>query len=225
MKTIHSFITALAIGATISTQAGAANDWEVIRTDDGITVARKDVPGSKFVALRGEGDVDAPLLSVGSVLVDVARDHEWIDGIADARVLRRVSETEYIVYSHLGTPPTMSDRDFVVDVAISADPTSRTLALRMHSVDDPAAPTTNYVRAALEESSFILTASPDGKKTHVVAEMHADPKGSIAAWIVNLFQKNWGYKTIADLRKQVRKPGIGVSAPLQSILVSRGFSF
>jgi hypothetical protein len=93
----------------------------------------------------------------------------------------------------------------------------------MHSVDDPAAPKTDYVRADLEESSFVLTGSADGTKTHVVAEMHADPKGSIAAWIVNLFQKNWGYDTIANLRKQLRKPGIGVNAPLRSLLASRGF--
>ena len=217
-------VIALALGLTVSARADAASGWETLRNQDGITVSRRDVPGSPFVALRGEGDVDAPLLTVGSVLVDVARDHEWIDDIVEAHVLRRVSETEYVVYSHLGTPPTMSDRDFVVDVRISADAPSRTIAVRMHSVDDPAAPKTDYVRADLEESSFVLTANADGTKTHVVAEMHADPRGSIAAWIVNLFQKNWGYNTIANLRKQLRKPGIGVSAPLQSLLASRGFS-
>jgi hypothetical protein len=224
MKTHGSFVIALALGITFAAQADAANGWETIRTQDGITVSRRDVPGSSFVALRGEGDVRAPLLTVGSVLVDVARDHEWIDDIVDARVLRRVSETEYVVYSHLGTPPTMSDRDFVVDVTIAADAPSRTLFVRMHSVDDPAAPKTDYVRANLEDSSFVLTGSADGTTTHVVAEMHADPKGSIAAWIVNLFQKNWGYNTITNLRRQLHKPGIGISAPLQSLLASRGFA-
>jgi hypothetical protein len=29
----------------------------------------------------------------------------------------------------------------------------------------------------------------------VVAELHADPKGAVAAWLVNLFQKNWDYNT------------------------------
>lgn len=222
--TASLLVLALALGVSVSARADAANRWETVRTQDGITVARRDVPGSPFVALRGEGDVDAPLLTVGSVLVDVARDHEWIDDIVDARVLRRVSDTEYVVYSHLGTPPTMSDRDFVVDVTISADAPSRTVVVRMHSVDDATAPRTDYVRADLQDSSFVLTASPDGTKTHVVAEMHADPKGSIAAWIVNLFQKNWGYNTIANMRRQVRKPGIGANAQLKSLLASRGFS-
>jgi hypothetical protein len=214
---------AAALAVSLPATASAAGSWETVRSEDGIVVSRKDVPGSPFVALRGEGDVDAPLRTVGSVLVDVARDKEWIDGIVEARVLRRVSEAEYVVYSHLGTPPTMSDRDFVVDVTIAVDAPSRTMRVRMQSVDDAAAPRTSYVRGDLQESSFVLTQSADGRKTHVVAEMHCDPKGSIAAWIVNLFQKNWGYNTIANLRRQLRKPDIGVSAPLQSLLDARGF--
>ena len=79
-----------------------------MRNEDGITVQRKDVAGSPFVAFRGEGDVDAPLLLVGSVLVDVTRSPEWVDSVVDSRIVRRVSETEYVTYSHIGTPITMS---------------------------------------------------------------------------------------------------------------------
>lgn len=223
-STRFAFLTAIALAAGSPATAHAAGSWETVRSEDGIVVSRKDVPGSPFVALRGEGDVDAPLLAVGSVLVDVPRDKEWIDGLVEARVLRRVSETEYVVYSHLGTPPTMSDRDFVADVTIGVDAPNRTLVVRMHSVDDPSAPRTSYVRGDLQESSFVLTQSADGTKTHVVAEMHCDPKGSIAAWIVNLFQKNWGYNTIANLRRQLRKPNLATSEPLRALLAARGFA-
>jgi hypothetical protein len=211
-----------AVGS-LSADALASGGWETIRQEDGIVVARKEVAGSPFVAFRGEGDVQAPLLRVGSVLVDVPRDHEWIDGIVEARVLRRVSETEYVLYSHLGTPPTMSDRDFVTDVTIAVDPAARTLVVRMRSVEDPAAPATGYVRGDIEESAFVLTQSPDGATTHVVAEIHCDPKGSVAAWMVNLFQKGWGYNTISHLRTQLRKPDIAIHPALQKLLGDRGF--
>jgi len=212
-----------ATGSIAADASASGSGWETLRQEDGIVVARKEVPGSPFVAFRGEGDVHAPLLVVGSVLVDVPRDKEWIDGIEEARVLRRVSETEYILYSHLGTPPTMSDRDFVTDVTIAVDPGQRTLTVRMRSVDDPAAPQTSYVRGDIEESAFVLTQSPDGTTTHVVAEIHCDPKGSVAAWIVNLFQKGWGYSTISHLRAQLRKPDIAVHPALRKLLEDRGF--
>ena len=52
--------------------------------------------------------IDAPLLLVGSVLVDITRDKEWVDSVEEARILRTVSETEYVTYTHVGTPITMS---------------------------------------------------------------------------------------------------------------------
>jgi hypothetical protein len=195
--------------------------WDQIRTEDGILVSKKDVPGSPFVAFRGEGDVSAPVLSVAAVLVDVPREQEWMDSVVEARILRKVSDTEYIMYSHLGTPPTMSDREFVMDVTLVVNVPAQSVTVTMRSVDDPAAPKTGYVRAILTDSVFVLTPAAGGKGTHVVAEIHCDPKGSVPSWIVNLFQRGWGYNTIKSLRKQVAKPGIPVPELLRAYLEGR----
>jgi hypothetical protein len=201
----------------------AGNGWIQTKVKNGIVVSRMDVDGSPFRAFRGEGDIDAPILLVGSVLVDVARDPEWIDSVVESKILRQVSENEYITYSHAGTPITMSDRDFVVDVKLSVLPAAKTIAIDMHSVSDPSAPVTKYIRGELRTSSFLLTSIDGGRRTHVVAEVHCDPKGSIAAWLVNEFQNNWGYNTIANLRAQVRKPQVAIHSRLKEVLVENGF--
>jgi hypothetical protein len=201
----------------------AAGGWVQTKVKNGIVVSRMDVDGSPFRAFRGEGDIDAPLLLVGSILVDVARDPEWIDSIVEAKVLRQVGESEYVTYSHAGTPITMSDRDFVVDVKLSVLPAAKTLAIQMHSVSDPAAPATHFIRGELRTSSFLLTSIDGGRRTHVVAEVHCDPKGNIAAWLVNEFQTNWGYNTLSNLRRQVRKPDVAVHPRLKTVLVENGF--
>src|SRR5262249_52181441 len=163
--------------------------WERVRTEDGVVVSRREVPGSPFVAFRGEGDVDAPILGVGDVLVDVPHEKDWIDSVVEARVLRKVSDTEYIMYSHLGMPVPLTDRELVTDVTITLDQAKRTLTVRMRSVTDPSAPKTSYVRAQLKDSVFVLSSIDGGKRTHVVAEIDCDPKGSVPAWMVNLFQR------------------------------------
>ena len=177
--------------------------WEAIRNDAGIQVSRKVVPGSPFVAFRGEGDVQAPLLAVADVLVDVPHETDWMDSVREARILRKVSDTEYIMYSHLGTPPTLTDRELVADVRVSIDAPAHALTVEMRSVDDPAAPRTDYVRARITESTFSLRANPDGHSTHVTAEIHCDPGGSLPGWVVNFVQRSWGFNTIQSLRKQV----------------------
>ena len=213
--TLFAGVLALALSSPTESRADKGG-WEPIRNEAGISVSRKVVPGSPFVAFRGEGDVAAPLLAVADVIVDVPRENEWLDSVREARILRKVSETEYIMYSHLGTPPTLTDREFVADVTVTIDPSKRGLTVEMHSIEDASAPQTSYVRAILSESSFTLHANADGT-THVTAEIHCDPRGNVPGWIVNLFQRNWGLNTLKSLRRQVARG----AAPVHPLLRDR----
>ena len=175
--------------------------WERISEKDGVVAYRREVPGSPLIAFRGEGVINAPILRVASVLVDNTRSTEWIDSLAEARTLRRISENEFIEYNHVKTPIMMKDRDFVLDAKLDLVPAEKKVILNVHSVTDPLAPRTDYVRGELLKSSFTLTSIDHGTKTLLVAEIHADPKGSVAKWIVNMFQKNWPHNTIRRLRQ------------------------
>jgi hypothetical protein len=226
MRRRYFLVLTLAVGIGVAAPPASADGgagWETLRRDDGIVVQRKDMAGSPFVAFRGEGDINAPLLLVGSVIVDVTRSREWVDSVVDSRVLRRVSETEYVTYSHIGTPFPLSDREFVTDVVLEVDAAAKKLTIKLRSVGDPAAPRTDYVRGQLTDSSWVLTSIDGGARTHVAAEIHADPKGNVPAWIVNMFQKNWGYNTLMSLRKQVAKRDIAVHPRLKAVLEEKGF--
>ncbi len=137
---------------------GATAGWERVRTEDGIVVSRKEVAGSSFLAFRGEGDVDANILTVGNVLVDVPHEKDWIDGVVDATILRKVSDTEHIMYSHLGMPVPLSDRDLVTDVTLTLDPAHKVA----HRPDAfglrrllPAPRDRCYVRARIGSVTFV----------------------------------------------------------------------
>jgi START domain len=197
--------------------------WEKIGDDDGIAVYRREVPGSPIVAFKGEGIIDASILRVSSVIVDSSRATEWVDSLKEARILRQVSETETIHYDHIGTPIVMKDRDFVSDCKLEFAPAEKKVMLKIHSVNDASAPNTDYIRGELLHSSFVLTSIEHGTKTRVVAEIHADPKGSVAKWIVNLFQKKWPHNTITSLRRQVAKPDIVEHPRLKQVLTEHGY--
>jgi hypothetical protein len=197
--------------------------WEKIGDDDGIAVYRREVPGSPIIAFKGEGVINAPILRVASILVDTTRATEWVDSLVEARTLRHVSETEYIEYDHIGTPFVMKDRDFVIDCKLDFEPPQKKVALLFHSVTDPLAPTTSYVRGELMSSAFVLTALEHGAKTHILAEVHCDPRGSVAKWIVNWFQKSWPHSTITRLRAQAAKPDIVDQPRLKQVLTEKGY--
>jgi hypothetical protein len=203
--------------------AAASVPWEKIGDSDGIGVYRREVPGSPLIAFKGEGYINASIIRVASVLVDSDRAPEWVDSLTESKIIRQVSETETVHYDHIGTPFVLKDRDFVSDCKLEFDPARKNVTLKIHAINDPLAPPTTFVRGELIHSSFALTSSDHGARTYVVAEIHADPKGSVAHWIVNLFQKRWPHNTITRLRAQVAKADIKEHPRLKTELAKHGY--
>jgi hypothetical protein len=211
----------LAAAADSST---TAEEWECLGTRDGITTYRRAVPGSPVVAIRGDGIVEAPILRVASVVLDTARLHEWTDSLALARRIRISSWTEFVEYDQIRTPFILKDRDFVVHTSLELLPEQKQIVLRMRSVTDPLAPATGRrVRGELMQSRYVLSGLDRGRRTRMIAEVHADPKGAVPKWIVNHYQKGWAYETITRLRGQVRKPDIEDDAELGRTLAKGGY--
>jgi len=203
--------------------APATVPWEKIGDSDGIGVYRREVPGSPLIAFKGEGYINASIIRVASVITDSHRATEWVDSLTESKIIREVSETETVHYDHIGTPFVLKDRDFVSDCKLEFEPAHKKVTLKIHAITDPLAPPTSYVRGELIHSSFALTSVDHGSRTLVVAEIHADPKGSVAHWIVNLFQKRWPHNTITRLRAQVAKPDIKEHPRLKAELAKHGY--
>jgi hypothetical protein len=116
----------------------------------------------------------------------------------------------------------LADRDFVFHVKLELKPKQKQMIVRLKSVNDAAAPKTDHIRGHMIYGMYVLTAIDDGKKTKILTEMLCDPKGSVAKWMVNLFQKSWPYNTITALRKQVKKAGIKDNPKLKEALKREG---
>jgi hypothetical protein len=201
----------LLVGILLSTNLIAATaNWEQIGDENGIKTYKKEVPGSPFIAMKGEGIVDAPLWKVATVMEDVTRETEWVDSLSEAKLVRRISPYECIEWDHVGTPFVMKDRDFVTKSLTVIDLKAKSVLTQIKSVEEPGVPPTRYIRGIIQDSSFLLKSIDEGRKTYVVGELQADPKGSIAAWLVNLFQKSWARETLESIRKQCSKNDIQV---------------
>jgi hypothetical protein len=209
---IALFTTALAFSTDASADA-----WSKTGDSDGIKVYRRD-SGNGLIAFKGEGLISAPLVRVASVVFDTARATEWIDSLSEAKVLRRMSDMEYVEYDHFSMPFPLTDRDFVTSNRMEYDAAKRTITIRIRSVSDPAAPSTSNVRGTLISSTFVLTPTPDGSGTYVIGDVDCDPRGSVPNWIVNFFQKDWPHDTLMALRKQVAKPNIVENAAIRKLV-------
>jgi len=197
------------VAAPAKPEADSLTGWEKMGSSDGIDYFKKEIAGDPVVAMRGEGVVDAPIARVASVVFDDDRAHEWVDSLAGSKLLKMYGDREFLEYTHIGTPFVLKDRDFLTRGTIESDLKEKIITMRIYSVEDPLMPPGKYVRGELQ-GYWKLRATDSGAKTYVIAEMHADPKGSVPKWIVNLFQKGWAKDTIESLRKQVAKSDIKI---------------
>lgn len=171
---------------------------------------RKEVPGSDVLAYKGEAEINAPTAKVMSVLKDTERRHEWAYRIEEARVVQELSPTERIEYVHASAPWPVKDRDFVYHLQISyLEGPHKRIHVNIRSTDKgDVKQEDGRIRAEIYSGSFDLVPVAGGTRTRISAEFHADPKGKVPKWLVNLVQKSAPRKSISNLMKQVKKENI-----------------
>lgn len=197
-------------------------NWEKIGEDEGIQVYRWSVPGSGLFAFRAEGDVASPIANVASALVDINRRHEWMPSLGETRIVKVVSPTERVEYTHIKTPFIIKDRDFVMHNKATFFPETQEILFAFHSVEEPSAPPTSRVRGEIHASFYRLKVINGGVATHVEFVVHVDPRGSLPGWIVNLFAEKNPLRTIRNLRIQSAKSDVQPNQDVLDALQGKG---
>lgn len=186
--------------------------WNQCSNDNGLTTYWANVKGSQVIAFRGEGIVDAPMEKVASIIIDTTRGAEWINSLVLSKMVRNISDTEFIEYDHVGIPfpfdQVISDRDFVSDVNVKYDAQTGWMTVSYKPTIDPdASPLKKYTRGIVDcEFKLVRMSMPD--QTYVEARVFTDPKGGIPKWLVNFFQQGWPQDTFEGLRNQAKKTNI-----------------
>jgi hypothetical protein len=168
--------------------------------------------------------IHAPIGKVAQILLDTSRARDWVDRLENVKLLRKISDRDFVQYNHFAMPIVMKDRDFVILNQVEVDPGEKSLMVKMKSTEDPLAPVTDYVRGEVIQSSFTIKSIDQDHKTYIVTEMHIDPKGDVAKWVVNLFQKSWPRNTIEALRKQSAKPDVQENIHFRKMILGQSKS-
>jgi hypothetical protein len=202
------FFTLLFLAATAH-----ADGWKQTDDAEGILIFEQEDPNG-FLAFKASGIVDAPLHAVAAAILDPKHTPEWVDHLEEDRVIRRTGG-KFLEYTHVSTPIVLKDRDFLCEVNVSVK--GDWLSIASHSVEDPAGPSTSYVRGVVVSNEFRLKPLKGGR-TELKGEFHIDPRGSVAKWIVNLFQHAWPKKAFRAIQKRAGEGKSTLPVELEPIL-------
>lgn len=203
MKVIKLFLVAavLAPSFAFAQLEGVSYQWEEKRNKSGIVIQTSEVAGSDFRAVRGEMTVKSSVSSLVALVEDLAVCPSWADLCKEARVEKRVSETESYAYIYNNIPFPVSDRDVYVHVVWSQEPETKRVSMTSTAAEGGTAKS-KAVRIENAVSQWHFTSNGDGT-TKVENFAHIDPNGPTPAWLTNMMLVDSPFKSMKKMREIV----------------------
>ena len=178
---------------------GVSYEWSEKKNKNGISIFTSSVEGSVFKAVRGEMIVKGSVESLFALVEDMPACADWAALCKEARVEKRVSESETYVYIYNDIPFPVSDRDVYAHVVWTRDPNTQRLSMTSRARDGGTSKT-KAVRLEDAVSQWHFTPNGDGT-TKVENFAHIDPNGPTPAWLTNMMLVDSPYKTMVKMRK------------------------
>ena len=107
--------------------AQESEQWHFQGEKEGIKIYHRETPGLYHIKLVTS--LQAPLAGIVTLFSDVETYSSWGYKIVEARLLRRVSDTEMYYYARYDFPWPMDDRDIILHSKISQDPVTREIRI------------------------------------------------------------------------------------------------
>ena len=181
----------------------AAEQWQAVRSSDGIQIFTAKPAASPIIKVKAVAEIDAGMDTILAILDDETRYAEWVPYLAEARILQNVSKTEKLVYNLFDAPWPARDRDFIYRLMITSQ-TENEISYTMQSVTTPLMPEKEgVVRAVLIEARYSLTSLNDNQ-SRIELVFHADLRGHLPVWIVNIVHRSFTFDAIKGLMAQVK---------------------
>lgn len=200
--------------------SGNETPWAIISDSEGIKTYRKEIAGSKVFPLKGVTILHAPIVKVLTLMLDDDRATEWIDLLAEIKLIKTYSDSRYILLYEMDSPLSLfvKKRDFLLESNFTYHKKEETVTLSLHSVEDDSVPEQKgYVRGDIYKSEWNFTALEKEGKTLVSLEYHIDPQGLIPKWLVRVFQKNWPHNTLKNLDRYLQEEAIDTNPILYDL--------
>ena len=190
--------------SSISLEATGQAQWTLKTNEDGIQLYTKSVPGSPYKALKTVCTLQTSLSAVAAVLMDAGNSKEWVYGTSYSRLLKQESPTVTYFYAEMGMPWPVTNRDFIVKISLTQDPTSKVITVLAENQPDYIPEKKKLVRIRNSSGKWQVTPLSN-RQVRVEYQLYVDPGGSVPATLVNLFSGKGPLESFRNLRKMVAR--------------------
>jgi hypothetical protein len=202
---MNRLLLLIILSSGIGYRSYAQKEWILKDEKDSISVFTRNLPDSKFKAIKVKCVLTATLSQFVAILLDVGAATQWVYNTKSAVLVKQVSPWELYYYSEVNIPWPLSNRDFVSHLTVVQDPHDRVVTVNGPTVADYVPEHKGVVRVTHAEGTWIIT--PLGKtRIKIEYTLRTDPGGNIPTWLVNLFVTKGPLESFQHLKAILQKP-------------------
>jgi ribosome-associated toxin RatA of RatAB toxin-antitoxin module len=190
-------LSILLAAAGITQGANAqASEWELRKSKDGIEVFTRSVEGSKLDEFRGMVTIEAEVDQLVAALKDVAQYGKWIPDCEKSELLKLEGNVQ-LHYMEMKAPFPVHNRDGYYRYRYIKQ--GDDMRVEMDAMPTYRPEKKGIVRIPESKGYWLFERLGEGQ-TRVTYQVHADPGGSIPAWLANSAVVDNPFHTLDKLR-------------------------
>ena len=177
----------------------AQENCDLKKDQDGIKVFTCKTDSSEFKTIRAQFKSYASIDNYLDLVRDINNYKNWHYKSIEPKLLKRVSDYEYVYYTQIEAPWPVQNRDMVLHLRLIKK--NEELSVFLESMPEYLPEDDEYVRVPYSKSIMHLVPDPDGSGINVEFTILADPGGSLPIWVVNLVSAQGPYETFKQMKE------------------------
>ncbi len=184
-----------------------ADEWELVKEKDGISVYTRAIDGSDFLEFRGEVVAEGSVAALVSILYDIPKSPEWLHQCSFAMTLDALTFEENYIFQTYALPFPVSNREVILHSQLSW--TKEGVRLETEETNSYCEELQLSRCEKVRESDLItisrsrghyLFKAVDEKRTEIIWQQHIEPGGTIPTWLANALVVDIPYNSLSELQ-------------------------
>lgn len=194
-STIRLLVLVSIVSAT--SVVASESEWELKKTDNGISVYSRDVADSAINAIRAQANFDVPPAVVEAILLEYGTRTKWNSMCIKAETVAQADPDQTLVYFHYDMPWPVKDRDLVMQFKHESSDSG--VKITATAIESDVAPVKKVVRVIKAWEEWTVRRLENGS-SEVTMTVFMDPNGPIPAWLINTMSVSEPLQAMSILR-------------------------
>lgn len=176
--------------------------WDIVKSENGIQVFTRDVAGSNLKEFKAIMTVDVEPDRVLSLIQDGNSMSIWWPDCIESKVISGSGTLDWKVYFMTKVPFPLENRDTINHFMAKKDSNSKVISIQIKGIPETVPTKSEVVRIPKLTGSW--TISPKETGTEIIYQLHADPGGSIPAFVANSTVVDGPLKTFQAMKQKLK---------------------